>query len=171
VVVLAGQLLLVGFVFVTGYDFMGYLVASEDMTTNLARTRAFAGAYAWIDGNTPQEAVVLLIGENRTYHLSRRSISAGNLDGRHLAHWLGQFPSEDKLAAELSRLGVTHVLLHPSWIAPGVPAPKDLDAVAQTHFVEIPAPTWKTLNDLLDHRCRIAYRDGQYMVYDCETRP
>lgn len=169
-IVLCGQMILVGFVFVTGYDFMGYLVGRDDIATNLARTRAFAGAYQWIDQETPQESVILLIGENRTYHLSRRARSAGNLDGRRLARWLGRFPSEAELAREFSRVGVTHVLLHPAWIVGGVQPGKNLDPVAQTYMVEIPAAPWKTLNELLEHRCRTDYRDGQYVVYTCELQ-
>ena len=168
-IALSGQMLLVGFVFVTGYEFMGYAVGNEDVAANLARTRAFAAIYDWIDRNTPQESVILLIGENRTYHLSRRSLSAGNLDGRRLAAWLGRFASEDALAAEFARLGVTHVLLHPDWIVPGQ-APMNLDPVAQTFMVEIPAETWNTLTQLLDHRGQSVYRDAKYTLFELKPQ-
>ena len=170
-IVLAAQLLLVVYVFVTGYDFMAYVAGNEDLAANLTRTRAFAGAYDWIDRNTAADSVVLLIGENRTYHLSRRSLSAGTLDGPRLAAWLGRFSCEAELAAELSRLGVTHVLLHPAWVAPGVPLPKELDAVEASHVVEFPAPTWSTVNQFLEHRCRSGYRDNQYLVFECGPKP
>jgi hypothetical protein len=164
-VVLAGQLVLVGWILVVSYDAGGAVVGAETDAAYVARTRGYARAYASIAAKAPEDARVLLLGENRSYHLDRPALSAGNLDGPRMAAWLERFGTPDALAQELRRRGVTHVLMHRPWYRVAGTAPPGADDMLEKEYVlEVSATTDAVVEGLLAGAEKI-YDDGKYGVY------
>ncbi|HEX4440797.1 MAG TPA: hypothetical protein VH854_12045, partial [Thermoanaerobaculia bacterium] len=156
--VLAGQLALVGWILVVSYDAFPYLVGGETEAQYVLRTRAYARPYAALAEKVPPDSAgrVLLLGENRSYHLDRPALSAGNLDGPRMAAWLARFPTPDALAAELRRLGVTHVLMHRPWYrVAGTGAPASGDMLEKEYVLEVPRQTDAVVEELLARASKI----------------
>jgi len=164
-VALAGQLLLVAYTLVVGYDFLPYVVGSEKAEAYLLRTRGFARTYAWITAHTPEESRVLLLGETRTYYLDRPAVAGGNLDGPRIARYLEGFPDPEAFRRETARLGVSYVLVNRTRyrVATGADtlAPLDREIV-----LEVAPATDRMLREFLGTRCRPAFSDGDYALYE-----
>jgi hypothetical protein len=166
--VLAGQLVLVGWILVVSYDAFPYVVGAETEAQYLARTRDFARPYAALAQKAPDGGGVLLLGENRSYHLDRPSLSAGNLDGPRMAAWLERFPTPEALAGELRRRGVTHVLLHRPWYrVAGAASTGAVSAgmLEKEYLLDVPPKTDAVVAGLLATGRKI-YEDGKYEVYE-----
>ena len=165
----AGQILLVGYVMVSAYDFFPVLTGAESHGRYLERVRPFMRPYGWVSVNTPPGSAVLLLGENRPYYLDRPAHSAGNLDGPRVARYLGRYPTAEALWRGLRRDGVTHVLVHRPWIrteGDGSPPPSMTE---KEYLLVLPAATARVLEECLD-RCAVARDDdSRYAVY--ELRP
>jgi hypothetical protein len=166
-IILAGQLLLVGWILVVSYDAFPYLVGRETEAQYVLRTRDYARPYAALAEKAPaaESGRVLLLGENRSYDLDRPALSAGNLDGPRMAAWLARFPSADALAGELQRVGVTHVLMHRAWyrVEEAAPPPPG-DMLEKEYVLEVPRQTDAVVEQLLARSARI-YGDGKYEIY------
>jgi hypothetical protein len=166
-VALAGQLLLVGYIFAASYDLGPYVVGRENEAGYRFRTREFARPYDWIARSTSPSSRIFLIGENRTFDLARPAFSAGNLDGPRLSRYLERFPAADAFAREMRRLGVTHLLLHRDWyrVRGAEPAPP-LGMLEKEYVVEVGPETNAMLSRFLASRTRLRYRDRAYDVYE-----
>ncbi|HVR41794.1 MAG TPA: hypothetical protein VMU84_22040, partial [Thermoanaerobaculia bacterium] len=162
---LYAQLLLIAYVFVTSQDFLRYVVGAETEATNLQRTRDYVGAYRWIAEHTAEDAKLLLLAENRTFHLERRAMAAGNLDGPRVAAWLAQFPSADAMRDGIAREGVTHIVVHTPWYRidlPGTPPPHMLE---KEYLLVVAPHTHMVLRQYLAAHARIVYKDAAFVVY------
>ena len=164
---LAAQILLVTYIFITSYDLAPYVVGRETEAQYRHRARAYARTYDWIGLSTSPSSRVLLIGENRTFDLPRPAFSAGNLDGPRLSRYLARFPTGEEFRRELSRLGVTHVLLHRAWYrvrgAAGAPPP---DMLEKEYLVEVGPETHAMLARFFASHARLRHRDGAYDVFE-----
>ncbi|HEX3108493.1 MAG TPA: hypothetical protein VHU41_05320 [Thermoanaerobaculia bacterium] len=154
----AAQLALAVFV-IESYDIVPYLAGKETARGYVSRVRDFAPVYQWIEGNTAPSAKVLILGENRTYDLDRQTIAGGNLDGPRIAAWLARFPNVVMLRAELTRLHVTHVLVHPAWMR----APKTM--MEREFMLDLPPQTDARLRDFLGTGASLVYRDKSYLLF------
>ena len=160
---LFAQLTLVAFT-LDSYDVMRYIAGKENAPQYIARVRAFAKSYDWIAHNTPANATVLVLAENRTFYLDRRFIAAGNLDGPRIAAWLGSFPNAEAFRADLQRRGVTHIVIHTPWYRVGAPVN---DVLAKEFVLDVPPPAHAVLRQFLQTHAILRYRDGEYLVYEC----
>lgn len=162
---LYAQLMLVAFLFVSAWSFLPYLVGVESEEAYLMRTRDYYKPYAWIDANTPREAKLFLIAENRTYHLERRAIAAGNLDGPRVAAYLEQFRSDDELRRDLQRQGVTHVLVHRPWYRVGS-STHPARMTEKEYILNVSPRTDALLHRLAARHTRLVYEDNAYAIYE-----
>jgi hypothetical protein len=167
---LAAQLALILWLVAGSYDPLPVVAGLETDSQQLARTRSYSRAYDWIAGNTPAHAVVLLLGENRPWHLERRALAGGNLDGPRIARWLGGADGPEALGRRLAEAGATHVLLHPKWIALPDGAHPSLSPLEKEYVLELPAGTFSNLRRLLEERARKRYDDGEYLVFELAKR-
>jgi hypothetical protein len=165
VIVLAGQLVLVMYVFVTGYDFFPYVVGSESEQQFIGRTRNFAKPYAWINANTPPDATVLLLAENRSYYLDRKFVAAGNLDGPRIEAWLSRFATPEALLADLKGRGISHVVVHKEWYRVAKQGDPPLPMLAKEYLLVVSPRTHQLLGDFFRRYARIAYDDPLYTIF------
>jgi hypothetical protein len=165
-VVLAGQLVLVAWILVVSYDALPYVVGAETEAQYVARTRDYARPYAALAQKAPPDGAgsVLLLGENRSYHLDRPALSAGNLDGPRMAAWLARFPTPESLADELRRRGVTHVVMHRPWYRVAGSAAAPANMLEKEYVLEVSPETDAVLSALFARSPKI-YEDGKYEVY------
>ena len=110
---------------------------------------------------------MLLLGENRSYHLDRPALSAGNLDGHRMAAWLARFPTPASLAEELGRRGITHVIVHRPWYrVAGSQAGRGAgDMLEKEYVLEVSPETDAVVEELLASRGAKIYDDGKYEIY------
>jgi hypothetical protein len=162
-------MLLVAWVYVTSWQFLPFLVGAESEGAYLARTRDFHRAYSWIDRNTERDAKLLLLGENRPFHLERRAISQGNLDGPRMAAWLGSFSSANALGDELRRQRFTHVLVHKPWYRVERPGLPPLRMMEKEFVLVVPPRTDAMVRQLLTREARPVYSDATHVLF--ELRP
>lgn len=165
VLALSGQLVLVLFT-LESYEFLPYLAGKENARTYLTRTRTFMAPYAWIETNTPPSAVILLLGENRSYYLPRRGLAAGNLDGPRIADYLGKGRTSADLHLALRRDGVTHILIHTPWYRVATAGTARLTMLEKEYVLEVPPETHRLLREVLATRAALRYRDGEYLIYE-----
>lgn len=158
---LLAQLTLVAFT-LESYDLARYLSGQENESQYLARARAFTKPYDWIAHNSPRDATILVLAENRTFYLDRRFIAAGNLDGPRIAAWLGSFANAEVFRAELQRRRVTHIVIHAPWYRVGAPPS---DVLAKEFVLDVPPPVHAMLMQYLGMHASLRYRDGEYLVY------
>jgi hypothetical protein len=161
-----GQMLLVLFIFTTSWGFAPVLVGAESEEAYLARTRDYMPAYRWIETNTAPDAKLLLLGENRIFHLHRRAIAQGNLDGPRVAAWLAQWKSADDFADALRREGFTHVLVHKPWYRverPGSPPPRMME---KEFILSVPPKTDAVVRGFLAKRARAVYNDRAFVLFE-----
>lgn len=165
-IALAGQALLVAYILVVSYDFLPYLVGSESAQQYLDRTRDFARPYRFLSDRTPEDARVLLLGENRTLYLERRSIAAGNLDGPRIAAYLSRFPDAAAFDAEMRRTDVSYILRHRPWYrVSGGQAGPPANMLEKEYVLEVSRETDAMLADFLATRARLEYRDATDEIY------
>ena len=159
------QIMLVAFIYVTAWNFQSYLVGAESEGQYLQRTRDFYKPYAWINEHTNADAKLLLIAENRTFHLERRAIAAGNLDGPRVAAYLARFRTQDALRQELRSQGYTHVLVHRPWYTVGPPSgtPRMIE---KEYVLNVTPETHMILRGFLTTHGRVVYQDGAYVLYE-----
>jgi hypothetical protein len=162
-IALFGQLVLLAFMFVSRWSVIPYLIGTESEAAYLAHTRDFYQPYTWIETHTPGSAKLLLLAENRTYYLDRRTLAAGNLDGPRVAAWLARFPTPGAFARELHREGITHVVVHRPWYRVA-PAPPPSMIEKESLLVVSPA-TNAMLHAFLGSSGREVYADNAYVVY------
>ena len=166
--VLIGQLALVGWVLVVSYDAFPYLVGAETESQYVGRTRDYARPYAALAEKAPDGGPVLLLGENRSYHLDRPALSAGNLDGPRMAEWLARFRTPASLAEELRRRGITHVVVHRPWyrVAGARSGPAAGDMLEKEYVLEVSPQTDAVVEGLLASRGTKFYEDGKYEIWE-----
>ena len=152
---LFAQLTLVAFT-LESYDFFPYLAGRETAEQYIARTRPFAKPYDWIARNTPPDARVLLLAENRTFYLQRRFVAAGNLDSERVEAWLE--------SGGLDREHFTHILLHKPWYRIG---PQPIGTIEKEYVLQVPVATHKALMHFFATRAHKTYEDDQYVIYGC----
>jgi hypothetical protein len=150
---LFAQLTLVAYT-LESYDFLPYLAGKETAQQTIARTRAFAKPYDWIARNTPPDARVLLLAENRTFYLQRRFVAGGNLDSPRIADWLAR--------GGLSREHFTHIVIHKPWYRVGN-AP--LGTLEKEYMLQVPPDTHRKVMQFLATRARLQYQDSEYVIY------
>ncbi len=161
---LFGHLMLLSFIFTERWSVIPYLMGVESETAYLERTRDFMKPYAWIAEKTPENATFLLLAENRTFHLQRRALAAGNLDGPRVAAYLARFPTPDAFALELQRQHVTHVLIHKPWYHV---APAALHSVVEKEYVLIVTPQSDAmLHAFLATRGHRVFEDSSYVIFE-----
>jgi hypothetical protein len=164
--VLAGQLALVAWILVVSYDAFPFLVGAETEAQYVSRTRDYARAYAALAAKAPDGGAVLLLGENRSYHLDRPALAAGNLDGPRMAAWLARFRTPEALAEELRRRGVTHVVVHRPWYRVAGASPQGDDMLEKEYVLEVSRETDATIAGLLASRGTKMYDDGKYDLWE-----
>jgi len=155
VIPLIAQLTLVAFTLET-YDFIPYIAGQENAEQYIARTRSFAKPYDWIAHNTPRDARVLLLAENRTFYLDRQFVAAGNLDSERVAAWLA--------SGALDRERFTNILIHKPWYRIG---PQPLGTIEKEYVLQVPLETHRRLMQFLATRAKKIYEDEQYVIYGC----
>jgi hypothetical protein len=165
-IALSAQMILTLFVFVKSYDFMDYLVGRENATQNMLRTRPYTRIYDWIGRNTPEESIILVIGENQTYGLPRRYLAAGNLDGSRMNHFLDCLAASPSLEKSLLQIGVTHILIHPKWIILADKPHRPLEPLERVYIVEITSSLWRTIQTFLLNRSQIRYQGEGYQLFE-----
>jgi hypothetical protein len=164
-IALTSQLVLVGYS--AGWeDWTPYLTGRESASAYIGRTRSFSRPYAWIGSNTPSDALILVLGENRTFYLDRRAIAAGNLDSPRIASWLSHFSDPQAFDRELHRLGVAYVLLGRERYRIG-DAP--LGMLEKEFVLQVPAQVDSMLMTFLRQRTTLRYDDRRYAVF--QLRP
>ena len=168
---LAAQLGLVLWIVSTSYDTFGAIVGAESDRRNLERLRPYSAAFDWIDRNTRAGTVVLLLGENRGWHLSRPFHAAGNLDGPRVARWLESQGDEEGIARGVARLGASVVVLHLPWIATASPPPRPLTPLEREYVLELAPPVWERLRRFLATRATLRFRDREYLVFEIGGPP
>jgi hypothetical protein len=147
------QLALVAYT-LESYDFLPYLAGKETAEQTIARTRSFAKPYDWIARNTPPDARVLLLAENRTFYLQRRFVAGGNLDSARIGDWIAH--------GGLDRERFTHIVIHKPWYRIGG-AP--LGTLEKEYVLQVPPDTHRKLMQFLATRARLQYRDDEYVIY------
>lgn len=166
-VALTSQLLIAGYA--AGWeDVIPYLTGHENETGYLARTRSFTRPYAWIAANTPRDARILLLGENRSLYLERQAISGSNLDSPRINAWLARFPDPSSLSGELARLGVTHVLLGRERYRVGT-AP--LGMLEKEYVLEVPPAVDLVLMRFLREQTTLRYQDNRFAIFELHRGP
>jgi hypothetical protein len=159
------QLMLVAFLFVSTWSFLPYLIGVESQDAYLLRTRDFYKPYAWIAENTPRDAKLFLLAENRTFYLERRSLAAGNLDGPRVAAYLDQFRNEDDLLRDLRRQEVTYMLLHRPWYRVDAGARAN-SPTEKEYILAVPPRVDALLHRFAARDTRRVYDDGVYVIYE-----
>lgn len=157
------QLVLVAFVF-ESYDYGRYLAGRQTASEYIARVRPFATVYDLVEATTPPSARILLLGETRTYHLDRQVIAGSNLDGPRIAAWLERFRAADELRAELTRLGVTHVVIGRANYR--VAGGKPLTMLERETVLEVSPRVAGMVTEMLKTRAMLRHRDAQYLVFE-----
>jgi hypothetical protein len=147
------QLALVVFT-LESFDFLPYLAGRETAAQTIARTRFFAKPYDWIARNTPPDARVLLLAENRTFYLERRFVAAGNLDSPRLAAWLAN--------GGLDREHFTHIIIHKEWYRVGT---QPLGTIEKEYVLQLPPETHQKVMQFLSTRATLVYQDAAYVIY------
>ena len=161
---LAGQMLLVLYVFQASYQPFDFVVGKESEAEYLARTRSFMKPYQWLAESSESDALVLLLGENRSYYLDRPSLSAGNFDGPRVAAFLADFADSTAFAVELQRQGVTHVLVHWPWVrVTGQGKPPSL--LEREYVLLLPPESARMLQSFVDSEVTRVYEDNEYSIY------
>ncbi|MEO8033069.1 MAG: hypothetical protein ABI837_01460 [Acidobacteriota bacterium] len=161
-VALTSQLLLVGYA--AGWEeVVPYLTGHETAGAYVARTRSFSRPYAWIAANTPTDARILLLGENRSLYLERQAISGGNLDSPRINAWLSRFSDPASLSSELTRLGITHVLLGRERYRVGT-AP--LGMLEKEFVLQVPPAVDRVLMQLLQRSATLRYQDNRFAIFE-----
>lgn len=162
-VALAAQLVLVGFVF-DSYEFAPYLAGRENAHAYLARMQPFVKLFDHLHATTPANARILFLGETRTFHLDRQSISGGNLDGARIVAWLARYHSAAELHAALRAMGVTHVVLGSQRYR--VAAGKPMTMLERETILEVPPRIDTIVTELLKTRAVLRYRDAAYLSFE-----
>ena len=163
-VALFGHLMLLAFIFTERWSVMPYLMGVESESAYLERTRDFMKPYSWIAEKTPETSTILLLAENRTFHLQRRAFAAGNLDGPRVAAFLDRFATPDAFASEMKSEGVTHILIHKPWYHV---APATLHSIVEKEYVLIVTPQSDAmLRTFLATRARPVYEDPSYLIFE-----
>lgn len=83
-----------------------------------------AGAFAWLDSNTPPDSVILLVGEGRSFRAPRRSVPNSLVDRSVFFHALSSSADGTALRDRLRGRGVTHLVVNMAWLAK-LPPPQD----------------------------------------------
>ncbi|MCU1347887.1 MAG: glycosyl transferase family 39 [Acidobacteria bacterium] len=148
-------------------DLMPYLSTRERAAGYLARTRHFAKPFGWIAASTPDDARILLLGEQRSLYLPRQAVSAANLDGPRIAAWLARFPTPESLLAELRRQGITHVLVGRENYRVGGPP---LGMIEKEIVLQLPPSTDAVVRETLARYATIRFRDDQYVIFELHPR-
>lgn len=161
---MVGQLVLGAFV-LSSYEPLSVLAGRESERAYLERMRNYAPVYRWIESRTPQESVVLLLGESRTYHLARRAHWAGNLDGPRVAAWLGQSRDADQLRGAMRTLGVTHILVHRENYVIEDEARKAGSMLEKEYMLVVPASVDEMLKACLRTHAKLDYSDPKYLLF------
>lgn len=167
-VALAAQGVLVLFSF-SDYDVLPYLGGQESAEQYIARQRAFAKPYAWLERETPRDARVLLFGEHETFELDRPFLAATNLDGPRVAHWLARFPTPEALHAELRAQHVSYVLLRPRWYRVAQPGQRPLTPIESELALEVPPQIDRVLKTMLQTHATLRYRDDEFLIFELSS--
>ena len=165
-VAMAMQLALVLYVIVSSYEPFGVLAGSETEAAYFQRMRAYTPVYRWIAENTPPESRVLLLGETRSYALDRPAVSAGNFDGLRMAAFLGGHADAKALAAELRRMGVSHVVVHWPRVKVEGRSSGPIDMLDREYLLPLPRATAVMLQQFVDEVAVRRYQDAAYSVYE-----
>ena len=163
-IAIAAQFVLLAFIFVARWSVMPYLAGLESESAYLARTRDFVPAYAWIADHTKPEAKLLLLGENRTYHLDRRALAAGNLDGPRVAAYLARFRTPAEFARELQEQHITHIVIHKPWYRVGAPVYQSM--VEKEYLLFVAPQSHALLHDFMRGGARRVYEDTSYAIFE-----
>ncbi|HVT45810.1 MAG TPA: hypothetical protein VMT00_15630 [Thermoanaerobaculia bacterium] len=163
---LAGQLLLVCFSLVTSWNFGAYLAGAESEMDYLRRTREYVPVYQWLETNTREDATILLLGENRPFHLARRALSAANLDGARVSAWLSRFSTPDALHTEMERLRISYVVVHRQRYRIAASDPGETRSMIAKEFIlEVPPAVHAALSGFFRQYGEEVYRDESYLVF------
>lgn len=163
-VALGAQLILTVFT-LESYEVVPYLAGKEDARQYLDRTRTFMKPYSWIARETPPNARILLLGENRTFYLDREFVAATNLDGPRIADWLSAFPNVEALRAGLRKERISYIVIHLPWYRMGT-AP--LGTLEKEYVLQVPPRTQAVLMQFLGAHASRVYRDHDYLIYRVE---
>jgi hypothetical protein len=163
-IAIAAQFVLLAFIFVARWSVMPYLAGLESEAAYLARTRDFVPAYTWMADHTPPDAKLLLLAENRTYHLDRRALAAGNLDGPRVATYLARFHTPAEFARELHEQGITHIVIHKPWYRVGRPVYQSM--VEKEYLLFVAPRTHVLLHDFMRVGARRVYEDESYAIFE-----
>lgn len=170
-IALLAQGAMVAFILHNSYEPLGYLTGQETESQYLGRMRSYAAIYDWIEEHTEPSATLLVLGENRIFHLDRKSIAATNGDGPRISAWLASFRTPAELEAELRRQRVTHVLIYRKWYRVASPEDKPLSAIDNEYLLRVPAAADATMRELLRTRARLVYDERGYELYEIAGTP
>lgn len=164
---IAGQFVLGAFV-LSSYEPLDVLTGRESERAYLERMRDYAQVYRWIESRTPEDSVILLLGESRAYHLNRRAHWAGNHDGPRVAAWLGQSRDADQLRGAMRALGVTHILLHRKHYIVEDISKKPPAMLEKEYLLIVPASVDEVLRACLRAHAKVDYSDPKYLLFKLE---
>lgn len=82
-----------------------------------------AGAFSWLESNTKQEAVILLVADGRSHGVPRRSVPNSLMDRPVFFHALSLSADGAALRDRLRHHGVTHLVVNMAWLARLSPPP------------------------------------------------
>jgi hypothetical protein len=127
-------------------------IRSRIEVTDLA-ARLEPPALAFLETQTPTEARVLFLNNNRVYPLTREAIADSMFEASQIAEWLRPATTVDEVRELLAREGVTHVLLERvDW------------------GIDWPPALLQLLEDGGRTRQVFATRDGRFAVYELTRR-
>jgi predicted exporter len=91
-----------------------FLTSSQQPAEYLLERLSHAAAARWVNGELPEGARLLLVGETRGASFDRDQLPVGAYDRHPLALWAEDAGSPEALAAVLRGHGVTHLVVDPA---------------------------------------------------------
>lgn len=141
------------------------VLGREPARRNLLRGREtypapLAGGFDWVNSNTPQDSIVLVVGDGRTFGLNRRFIPNSMVDRQIFFHLLDGAEGPGALREGLAAFGVTHLVVNMAWLAKLTPPP-DSDGRREGVLRDFMVRCTDTLHEerhLPDERWSLVYR-------------
>ncbi len=130
-------------------------VGDVDRETFLRRRLSFYPSYEFLNALPTEKTRVLLIGEQRTYHLRVPYISASIFAPSPLANACNQKEGTSPLNAEILNRGITHILLHTGEV-------ERLGGLRKFGFSD---EGQAVLINFLSTKCRLIYEQNRVLVY------